>query len=135
MVHYLTSGATYIYKISCSKRVATNSSCRFHVNYLECWIILDKRWRPNRRFSELTEDERKLLLKIQKRLHHFDTWISLTKFWRVSRDSLFSRSSRHKVQIFLQQNTRKIGRPNEYAKDYINAVLRTALIREILQDL
>jgi hypothetical protein len=48
-------------------------------------------------------------------------------FERIFSDVLFLRSPRHKVQILLQQKTQKVWRPNAYASDYINAVLRTAL--------
>ncbi len=91
-----------------------------------------KRWKPNRqnrRFAELTEDERIFILKIQKRLYHPETWISLTMSERVSSVQPLSRSSRHKVMILFQRKTSKVWRPNAHAKDYINVLLRTALTR------
>ena len=94
------------------------------------FIISGKRWRvkrQNRRFAELTEDKRKLILKVQNHLDHLKILISLTKFERVFSDSSFSRSSRHKVQILCQPETHKVWRPNAYAADYINAVLCTVL--------
>ena len=36
-------------------------------------IILSKRWNPNHRFAELTEEEGKPILKIEKRLYHLET--------------------------------------------------------------
>ncbi len=75
---------------------------RPHFNYLECWIISGKRRRSKSPFCEPTADERKLILNVQKRLYYLETWISLTKFERVSSDSSFSRSPQDEVQILLQ---------------------------------
>ncbi len=77
IIYYLTSTC-------CSRRIVTKLSCWFHFNYLGCWIISGKRWTSKSPFCERTADEWKLILNVQKCLYHLETWISLTKFERVS---------------------------------------------------
>jgi hypothetical protein len=94
-------------------------------------IISGKRWRPNRRFVELTEDEENILKKIGKRMVAIRSRYFHLVFERIFSDVLFLRSPWYKVKILLQQKTQKVWRPNVYASDYINALLRTALTKYI----
>ena len=100
----------------------------FRASYIliisQCEIIVDTKWRPNRQnrcFVGFTVDEWNFVKKFWKKMVAIWSWYFHPVFERMFSGFSFSRSSRQKVQVLLQQKICKMWRPNAYAKDYINA--------------
>jgi hypothetical protein len=127
MIHSLSEISCYIWNQSLTE----NSGWFFLLLSFELSRMLKlsrvKDGGQNLRFVELTEDEGNILQKIGKGMVAIRSRYFHLVFERIFFDVPFLRSPRYKLQIWLQQKTWKVWRPNAYASDYINALLRTAL--------